>query len=535
MNMRPRTVALIGALLLLAAACGSTAQIGAGTPAAAGGTLEQPLAAEQHGDAGLGLDVGSQDPAGAPPAAGGPPLGPSPAPGGPGSPPAATAVGPAAAGTEQDAGPTPATPGSGSQTAERGDRFAAAPGAPGITDTQLYLGMSYTENANAGNEALGYGEITKGDQLRYHEIMVAHINASGGIAGREVVPVFDVVDGTSNQTIAEREQQACSTWTQDNEVFAVVVGAATDTLRQCLSAAGVGVVVVQGFSMSDDKTFADFPHAVEPTNLSLNVVARLTVDALAARDFFAPTGPAAPTKVGVITYDYPPFMRAMEQDMLPALEALGLDVADPVYVKWTDRQSDAGELSAQLSSTVLRFSSEGVTHVLPLDLSGLMTVLLLSSAESQGYRPQYGFNSQNGGQLLVGVVPEAQLHGAEQAGWMPLLDTPDVPEWPAKQACEGIYEAEDVHFDSTNAAAVGLVICDMHLLMRAGIENAPGPLQLTSLIGGFERLGTSYASPLVPDVRLEPGRRYGVATYRTSAFSSECTCFTYTGGPVAIR
>jgi hypothetical protein len=72
-------------------------------------------------------------------------------------------------------------------------------------------------------------------------------------------------------------------------------------------------------------------------------------------------------------------------------------------------------------------------------------------------------------------------------------------------------------------------------VLRHGIENATGPLSRDAVIEGFQQLGTSLQSALVQDVRLEPGRRYGVSSYRFSEYVSDCGCFRYTGGPFRIE
>lgn len=536
MTLRPRTVALVSALSLVAAACGSTAQVGSGAPAAIGAPTDAAAGATGDGTDDFGLTLDDTPPAQAPegerPTAVGPGLSSGPTSGATAlSPQASATTGTSAGDTNQPSSTTrrerPAATDEGA--------FPVASGTPGVTDTEIFIGFTYAENAGSANESIGFEEFSAGDPKRNHQVLVDHINATGGIAGRELVPVFHVFDEASNQSIGEREQQTCATWTQDNEVFAGVLAAATDTLRQCMASAGVPLINSQGLGLSDDRTLADFPGTVEPTNLSLNPMAKLTVAGLDAEGYFAPDTPATPVRVGVITFDFPSFRRAVERDMVPELERRGLDVVGPVFVKWVERTSDAGEVSAQLSNTVLRFRSEGVTHVMIFDATAFLTVVFMTNAEPQGYRPNYGFNTQNGGQLLVGSVPEAQLAGTKQVGWIPMFDVLDVPEWPAQEACLRLYAEAGMEFDSKNAKGIALLTCDLYDVLRRGIENAPAPLGQRSVIAGFERLGTSFESALVKDVRLEPGRRYGVTTYRSSEYRTDCSCFRYTGGPFPIE
>lgn len=422
----------------------------------------------------------------------------------------------------------PTEPGAPSQDGPS-EPFPVAAGTPGITDDEIHIGFAYAENANAGNEAVGFDEVTRGDARRYHDLWVERINASGGIAGRQLVPVYHVLNGASNESLAAQEEQICATWTQDNEVFTATIAAASDVLRQCLANADVGLISGQGLGVSDDQTFRDFPDGIEPNNLSLDPMARVTVDGLAAQGYFDAPDPLEPTRLGIITYDYPTFRRVTQGQLLPSLAAHGVEHEDPVYVRFPERQSDIGEVSAQLANTVLRFRSAGVTHVMIFEYNAALTALFLNSAESQAYRPRYGLNSQNGGQLMAELVPAAQLRGAVSVGWIPLFDAVDAEQNAAARSCEKIYDDAGITFDSANAKAVGMNFCDTYRLLKAGIEAAPGPLSRQTLTAGLERLGDSFESAIVQSVRLGPDRHYGVSSYRFSTFHDDCACFRYTG------
>lgn len=525
MTASPRLVSGLVAFAILATACGSTVPLADGVraPGPGQGASAAPLAGN-----GMGAPVG-------------------PGPRGatadtvPGSQDAPQDTARVAAPPQElatgDAAPRPVdrdpTPRSSAPAAT--DVRPAAPGALGITDEQIFIGFAYAENANAGNEAIGFEEITRGDARRYHELWIERVNAAGGIAGRELVPVFHVVDGASNESVSSTEERMCATWTQDNEVFTAHIAGATDVLRQCLANAGVGLISGQGLGVSDDRTFTDFPDTIEANNLSLDPMARVTVDGLAAQDYFTSDDPLEPVRLGIITYDYPTFRRVTKDDLLPALAAHGVEHEDPVYVKFPERQSDAGEVSAQLANTVVRFRSAGVTHVMIFEYNALLAALFLNSAEGQGYRPRYGFNSQNGGQLMMELVPPVQLRGAVSVGWLPLFDAIDAPQNAAARSCEKIYQDAGITFDSANARAIGMNFCDTYRLLQRGIEAAPGPLSRQSLTAGFERLGTSFESALVQSVRLGPDRHHGVSGYRHSAFDEGCECFHYTSGVHPIR
>src|SRR5690349_22550034 len=79
-------------------------------------------------------------------------------------------------------------------------------------------------------------------------------------------------------------------------------------------------------------------------------------------------------------------------------------------------------MQAQISSAVLKFRSDGVTHVLIWDDNGVATLFFMQQADNQGYRPRYGINSGNNMQVVAQVVSKSQLTGATGIGWTPAFD-----------------------------------------------------------------------------------------------------------------
>ena len=83
---------------------------------------------------------------------------------------------------------------------------------------------------------------------------------------------------------------------------------------------------------------------------------------------------------------------------------------------------------------MLRFRTEGVTHVIPVDEDGVLTLLFTTSADGQGYRPRYGLGSQSGGTLIASQAPPSQFERAVGMGWLPVLDVPadEIPAEPGR-------------------------------------------------------------------------------------------------------
>jgi hypothetical protein len=431
--------------------------------------------------------------------------------------------------TPPSSGPPPPSSGP-----PRSSPTASAP--QGITDDEITIGFAASRNSNAANEAIGAEGVTTGRTEEYVRIVVEDLNATGGVAGRTVVPVVHVFDATSTATNTEQAQAACSTWTEDNTVFAVASSAQLpDTLRACLEQKGVPLIS-SGLSASDAQTFQQFPHLIEVSGLRLDRIAATQIPALHAQGYFKPLAPATETKIGLLTYDRPAYQRAVETTVKPALAGLGLQIDEQVAISPGETRADTGPQVAQINNSVLRFRSAGVTHMLILEQDASLAFFFMNSAENQRYRPRYGLHSQNGGQVIAGLVPAGQLSGAVGIGWISLFDIPaaDNQDTPGGQRCVEIMKNGGREFADQNAKFVAFNYCDVARYLQDAAAAAPGALTIDTLIRGGESLrnfsaGNTFATSFGPD------KHDGAAAYRDTRFFDDCTCFKYTSGPKPTR
>lgn len=424
----------------------------------------------------------------------------------------------------------PAVPDDSPTTGPTGDGRPVAPGTRGVDDQQIRIGLEYAEET-AARDAIGIDGVTSGDMRRQWEALVAHHNENGGLAGREIVPVFHAYDASSSQSTELQQQAACATFTQDTPVYAAIINRPTSTYLACLDDAGVGAI--GGGGRDDDAALASYPSYVVPQDLSLSEVGRVLPGALAGMDYFAPESAAGSVRVGVVTYDAPRFRRVVEEALAPTLQAEGHAIEEVAYLSELRRVHDAGAVSSQASNAVLRFSSRGIDHVLFIDYNGAAAVFFMQAAESQQYRPQYGLNSGAGGQALVGLVPEAQLQDSLLVGWSDIFDVGmaearKAPN-PQRRSCEAIFADAGITFEDFNAYGVAMAQCGSLDSLVRSVEASSGPLAHASLPRGAERLARSWNSPVVGATWLGTDRHFGVATYRPGGFIDDCTCFRYTG------
>jgi ABC-type branched-subunit amino acid transport system substrate-binding protein len=457
------------------------------------------------------------------------------APGGSGlqAPAAATpgAVRPGATGTASGI----TAPGSAPSVAPAAGAGEAAPGvapaspsgtAPGVTDTEIAVGVGVLENGAEANQAIGSDGISTGDQRRQYQIIFDDVNARGGIAGHTVVPVYYSLDALSGETADAQAQAACSYFTEDNEVFAAL-GGANDTFLQCMTDAGT-VQVTSDLTSSSTERFARFPRYVEVSSPNLERQASVWPGHLRDGGYFDEGA-----VVGVLSYDDPQFERAVDKALVPALQALGHD-AEIVLVTRPESFSGYGAVASGAESAVLRFRSAGVTHVLILDERANLTMFFMQAAQSQAYFPRYGVNTQNAIGFLSSTNPPQvdpeQLHGAVGIGWSQFLDQPQVPDSEGSEPtrrCADLMRDNGITFADRNAEAIALEQCDSVWFLEAALELG-GPITAETFQANVARLGGGYLSTMNFANHFGPSQRDGTAAVRRFAFFDDCSCVRYT-------
>jgi hypothetical protein len=304
-----------------------------------------------------------------------------------------------------------------------------------------------------------------------------------------------------------------------------------------------------GITDTAASTYKRFPYYVELSTLNLDRAAAIEPRILKDEGYFsgwdATLGQPAQTKakVGIITYDFPTFSHAVEQVMVPALRVLGHapDPQDIRKVTWLQSNSDAGALAAAVSSAVLRFRQDGVTHVIILDERALITLLFIREADSQRFRPRYGLNSTNGAQVLVtgGNLNPEQLNGALGMGWYPQFDVaaadnPDDGPYSnnARRKCIALMKAKGFTFEDANAQAVALGGCNNLYFLQQVINAVNGPLNRDTFLAAVNGLGTRFENAETFLNRFSATQHDGVAAVRQWKWDSGCSCGKYTSGNI---
>lgn len=516
-----RTTGLVAVVALLGAGCGSTVQ--------AGGQL---LGSGTAGTGPDGLSLATGDgltPGSAAPDSSGT-SGPS---AGSGS------TAPGAGGTAAGGGSSTSAGAPGTSAASAAQRAGQA--APGVTDKEIFIGVAYTPNSQAANAAIGAAGITSSDQKANAQAVIDEVNARGGVAGRKLVPVWHAYDAQSSQTPDSQDQAACSTFTQDNKVFAAS-GGLTENFSACMERAGV-LQVDSGRLIDRDRVFFDkYPNLFDVGTMSQDRMMAEEIAALSRLGYFSGwdatlgTGTQARAKVGILSYDDPSWNRPLDRVMLPGLGRAGYPV-DPSLVYRVYKpviQTEMARTAGEVQNAIVRFRQSGVTHVILLDASGTLTIAYAAGARNQRYLPRLGVNSASGMQALYDskVLDAQQLNGAVGLGWFPSIDLPAGQgdrylSGAAKQCRDIIQRRTGQTFTSTNAASLALVACDQIFLVATAINRTGGTVTRNTTRAALEALGGGFTPALIPAALFSPSRHDGLQRGFDMAWDSQCGCTQY--------
>jgi hypothetical protein len=436
-----------------------------------------------------------------------------------------------------------------------GGRIGNSPAAPvgvnarGVTKTEILVGASYDKSAGGLNAAYGFAGIGQIDQKAAYEHIRDYINNHGGIGGRKMRIVWYVGDQLDGKSAETRAQEACTTWTQQTHVFAAFSGG-YEPLDACLSKAGV-VEVATGGDLSDASTYKKFPYLVELDGPALDRMARLYVSQLMLTDFYKKgradaIGQKGPFKLGLVTYDYPVFRRATEL-FRNELAKHGIKLTDVAYAKLPEQESELANEVADVRSAVLKFKTDGVTHVNFLSTgNGFEQLTFWQQADDQNYYPRYGITSRDPASALVPTFDQAQsTHKSGSAsartfvqtvgvGWFPLFDVPHADysgskETPALRQCKQILSYESFDDPSRNKEAIASIICDPMFYLKGVIEKGGSVVNQRTYLSGVANIG-SISSAGTFDMATRADRHDGMNAIKAYAWFTNCSCFHYTSG-----
>lgn len=397
----------------------------------------------------------------------------------------------------------------------------------GVDGDTVKVGFIVAENQAEAQAKLGTTGITFVDHQTLVTTLVDDINGRGGLGGKQIVPVLRVIDQLTDTDPAAIASATCATFTEDNEVYAVlsINDPGADVLA-CLNAAGVPLIASSGatFSFADQGVYDANPLYFNPSGISLDRAAKALVEGLTTAGFFTPDA-----KVGLVRLTSPEFDAATTNSLEPALAAAGVNPVEIAALASIKTSDDIARFSTEAAASVLKMKEAGVTHLVFFESGGAAPFFFLQNAASQGFAPLLGFSSLSGGQTLVQNIKT----GGTNVAWSPIGEVPDaaqLPESAAATRCLDLIDSTRAVFTSANASSETLRFCDSMWLLEAGVAAAGDLVAASDLAAAIEGLGDTYQSPAALKSVFGPGQHDGVAEYYITDYDSGCGCNKYRAG-----
>lgn len=421
----------------------------------------------------------------------------------------------------------PVAPGAGNATGSNGP--GPVPPVTSLNKSVVYIG--YGSDDVAGYlKTFGINVGSTGDIRAQMAAIAADINRRGGLAGRRISLVqhkFDTAQTLNDPNTAA--QAACADWTQDHKVFAVVMpDVVNDTLLRCLHKANTPVVNAGGFANLQLERFYQPTYSAYPTFFNVGTMLGETFDRIAIRrlverrffqtwDTVAGAPGSAPMKLGVLVPDSAGGETAL-RSITAQLARHGIKPTDVVR-----HSTNVANRAAESSNAVLRFRTDGITHVI-----GDMGVVFMQNAENQHYRPRYLIPFFPA--IFAANAPSGQLQGAMAEEGLPAVATdaahdPGDPS-PASKYCKKVMAAAGLPYTDRTTLHTMLSQCDSLYSLKAAIDQG-GVLSKQGLVKGFESLG-SRNSAVTWGSFFSPTQHASATVLRDMSFQAACKCFFFT-------
>ncbi len=281
------------------------------------------------------------------------------------------------------------------------------------------------------------------------------------------------------------------------------------------------------FNVGDTDAFRRYqPYYYAPSSLEMVTAGRAYADGLGKQGFFSKGA-----KVGILTYESPEFRHAIDRAVRPTLRGYGIGSPDVQYLTPPQALSDQGSLVSSIQNAVLKFRSNGVTHVMFLDGNSSITYFFLKQAKSQEYYPRYGFSSLSYPSFLQANAGADQLAGTVGVGWLPTQDVEFafLPSNPARSLCEQIQNEAGNKPVAQTDLTFQLSICSTLFTLKHGLERAPG-VTPSDFRTGVAALGTTNLTAAAGFIdSWSTTKPWGGSQVRPMKYVTSCSCFQYSG------
>lgn len=424
----------------------------------------------------------------------------------------------ATAGCGTTASQQPSSSGPAETAAPASSAAAAEPG-PGVSDTEIIIGLETNKKSQENQGGTGLQVPSAAEQV---PILVDQINAAGGVNGRTITLV--TADFDPSQPTAPQENAACNTFTQDNKVFAVLAlrSDATEAYMTCLQDAGTILIASSPTQPVTAEILSAHPGFYAPQTMSLTRFVPAYVNALSDSGFFTDG------KLGVlVSADNPTFQTVYDAVMAPALDAAG---ATPVYVgSVPDDFAKAGDAAA---TELPKMAEAGVDRLMALEPNGIGIGTFIAGGAAGGFTPKATMSTFDTPDPVRTALPPGTLTGVTGFAFGSTVDDTAVDSLnPTAQKCIADLTAGGQQIADSNGRGVSLVNCAGIWFLADALAKVAGVVNADSFSEGAKALGADYESPW-GNLDMTLDGRTGQHQFTSFEYKPKCNCFVYGDTPI---
>jgi hypothetical protein len=344
--------------------------------------------------------------------------------------------------------------------------FPTTGDAPGVTDSTVKIGVISVVNRGRSSAV----STNVGDETAQIQAIVKYINSTGGIAGRDVVPVIKEINVAGNTFV--QAAAICAALTDDEKVFAVILQGHTFlNERECYAKKKTLVIDSSNVSFLDEEYAKLKPFLFSTSVPSINRWVPALLNEAKAR------GSLNNVKLGVFALDTPAERKLIEGFLAAELKKVGVNEFEAGYSGFDTPVT----FFTDSAKAITRFQAKGVNTVLFMGQQGLGVAFALT-AEQARFFPKYITHSNETPRFMEDIprgpglqpLQPGTLKDAWGIGWTPYQDTDDVgnafPQPGAEATCISAYRVNGVAFGSRNLARYALGFCDGFFFLQAAAK-----------------------------------------------------------------
>ena len=410
---------------------------------------------------------------------------------------------------------------------------------PGITAGTVKVGYTIVDTG-ALESQLGFHNAEQGGVTGLTKVidaLVAYVNAHGGMGGRQVSADIESYQATTDSP--EQTTALCSSFTQDNRVFAAVLdGALQNNALPCYRAANT-LIVDETAIAHDTAQFQQYsPYLWSPTHPEYGAFIRAQLQVLQQAGFFAGN-----TGVQLIPDDSEVPRRVTTSIVTPTLQSYGVTKVGVNYIDGTT----IGSLGQTSSAAMASGKQLGYNRVIVVGGARILGVALADQNAST-YNSTWSISSWDLPYFMqtnTATEEPARLTGMVGLGYAPTYDVgPDAgipfpdPARPAEGVCKSIVDAAGATPGPGQRPNYqkAFQYCDATFFLKDTLDRAAHGATLTAQQFGaaVAQIGSAYSSAVGFASSYGPNQYAATTAARELVFESSCRCFQYHGANIPL-